>query len=188
MNDSLRPLAKRARRASHVLVLMRHAKAEPLEDAPGGRDIDRGLVGKGRRQASRVADGLDRLGLVPDRILCSGAVRARQTLEGMLPTFGDGPVVDYRRSLYDGGFQDMLDQIVRVPDGTRTLMVLAHEPTVSMAAQRLAGDDSDPHCLDLIGLGMPTATVAILVSDKGFPDWTPGGASLIGVLRPKDMR
>lgn len=188
MKDDLKSLAKRARHARHVLILMRHAKAESVEEAPGGRDIERALVDKGKRQASRVADGLEGLNLTPDRIVCSGAVRARQTLDGMLPTFGDGPVVDYRRSLYDGGFQDMLDEIVRTPRGTRTLMVLAHEPTVSMAVQRLAGDDSDPHCLDLVGLGMPTATVAILVADAEFADWTPDAAALIAVLRPKDMR
>lgn len=188
MNEGMKSLEKRVGRASRILVLMRHAKTEPVEDAPEGRDIERALVDKGRRQASRVADGLERLGLTPDRIVCSGAVRARQTLDGMLPAFGDGPVVDYRRSLYDGGFQDMLDEIARTPRGTRTLMVLAHEPTVSMAAQRLAGGDSDPHCLDLVGLGMATATVAVLVADAELADWTPGSASLIGVLRPKDMR
>ena len=60
------------------------------------------------------AKGVEALGLVPDRISCSSATRTRQTLDRMLKTFGDKPIVDYRISLYDGGVQAVFDELAHV--------------------------------------------------------------------------
>ncbi len=57
---------------------MRHAKTEPFSG--NGSDDGRELTDKGRKQAKTVAKGLAALKMVPDRIACSGAARARQTL------------------------------------------------------------------------------------------------------------
>ena len=76
---------------------MRHAKAEPFGDKG---DSERELTDKGLKQAKAVGKGIESLGLVPDQISCSSVTRTRQTLDRMLKTFGDKPIVDYRISLY----------------------------------------------------------------------------------------
>ncbi|RFT41375.1 phosphoglycerate mutase, partial [Bifidobacteriaceae bacterium NR003] len=54
------------------------------------------------KQAKIMAKGLESLKLVPDYIVCSSANRTEQTLKRMLKRFGDSPVVESRKSLYDG--------------------------------------------------------------------------------------
>ncbi len=71
--------------------------------------------------------GVEALGLVPDRISCSSATRTRQTLDRMLKTFGDKPIVDYRISLYDGGVQAVFDELAHVKDKTHVFMIVGHE-------------------------------------------------------------
>ena len=98
MGVNLSKVEKKAKNYSHVLLVMRHAKAEPFNDKG---DHDREITDKGEKQAKIVAKGLVGMKLLPDRVACSGAVRARQTLERMLKVFGDDPKVDYRQSLYE---------------------------------------------------------------------------------------
>ena len=74
------------------------------------------------------------MGLVPDQISCSSVTRTRQTLDRMLKTFGDKPIVDYRISLYDGGVQAVFDELAHVKAKNRVFMIVGHEPTVSISA------------------------------------------------------
>ena len=67
--------AEDLRRCSRTLMLMRHAKTE-RQGSQGDRS--RQLTDRGQRQARIMGRGLAALGLVPDRIICSGAPRARQ--------------------------------------------------------------------------------------------------------------
>lgn len=175
---------EKAKNYSHVLLVMRHAKAEPFNDKG---DHDREITDKGEKQAKIVAKGLVGMKLLPDRVACSGAVRARQTLERMLKVFGDHPKVEYRQALYDGGMQSVFDELANAKDKTRVLMVLGHEPTVSVSCQWLASSDSDMVKLDLLNLGMSTASVVVFGSDQPFSRWQVHDAELLAVLSPKDF-
>ena len=90
MGTSLKKVAKKAKDYKYVLLVMRHAKTEPFGD---GGDAGRELTDKGRKQAKAVAKGLAAHKMVPTRIACSSATRARQTCDRMLKVFGDDPKV-----------------------------------------------------------------------------------------------
>ncbi len=184
MGVNLKKVAKAARNYQHILIIMRHGKAESLGD---GKDRDRALTDKGLKQAKRVAKGLVELKLVPDRIACSGATRALQTCERMLKIFGDHPQVDYRQSLYDDGVQAVFDEVNWTKDNTRVLMVLGHEPTVSVSCQWLASQDSDASLFDLLNLGLSTAGTVILGSNEPFSQWQTHTGTLLAVLTSKDF-
>ena len=184
MGVNLSKVEKKTKNYSHVLLVMRHAKAEPFNDKG---DHDREITDKGEKQAKIVAKGLVGMKLLPDRVACSGAVRARQTLERMLKVFGDHPKVEYRQALYDGGMQSVFDELANAKDKTRVLMVLGHEPTVSVSCQWLASSDSDMVKLDLLNLGMSTASVVVFGSDQPFSRWQVHDAELLAVLSPKDF-
>lgn len=181
---NVRKTARKAKDYQHVLLVMRHAKTEP-SNAKG--DFERELLDKGLKQAKRMAKGLKSMGLEPDQIDCSSAVRARQTCERMLKVFGDGPKVDYTKSLYEDGMQSVFNALASCKDKRRTLLVLGHEPTVSMACQWLAGPRSGQDVTDLLKLGMSTACVAVFGSDAPFRKWGVHEADLIAVLSPKDF-
>ena len=67
------------------LILLRHGKAENLN--PGG-DSARALVDKGREQARHAAKLLKRTKWLPDIVLTSPLVRARQTADEFCDTAG----------------------------------------------------------------------------------------------------
>ena len=72
MGIKLSKVAKAAKKYDHILIIMRHAKAEPFGDKG---DSERELTDKGLKQAKAVGKGIESLGLVPDQISCSSVTR-----------------------------------------------------------------------------------------------------------------
>ena len=69
-----------------TLVIMRHAEA----DMPWGTgDFDRPLTRRGREQAPAAGRWLLEHGAVPEMILCSAALRTRQTCTWVADALGD---------------------------------------------------------------------------------------------------
>ena len=184
MGIKLSKVAKTAKKYDHILIIMRHAKAEPFGNKG---DSERELTDKGLKQEKAVGKGIESLGLVPDQISCSSATRTRQTLDRMLKTFGDKPIVDYRISLYDGGVQAVFDELAHVKAKNRVFMIVGHEPTVSISAQWLASADSDGERLDLLNLGLSPASIVIMGSNKPFDEWQVHSGELLAVINVKDF-
>ena len=184
MGIKLSKVAKAAKKYDHILIIMRHAKAEPFGDKG---DSERELTDKDLKQAKAVGKGIESLGLVPDQISCSSVTRTRQTLDRMLKTFGDKPIVDYRISLYDGGVQAVFDELAHVKAKNRVFMIVGHEPTVSISAQWLASADSDGERLDLLNLGLSPASIVIMGSNKPFDEWQVHSGELLAVINVKDF-
>lgn len=184
MGVNIKKIAKHAGKCTYTLMLMRHAKTE--SEAPEG-DRNRQLTEKGLKQARKVGKGLVKFDLVPDRIVCSGARRARQTLDRMLKPFGDGPEVDYREDLYESGMQAVFDQLAETKPKQHRLMVIGHEPIMSICSQWLAKPESDPDLLDLLNLGLSPANLVIFGSEKPFEEWQTHTARLLGILEPHDF-
>lgn len=67
------------------LILMRHAKAVRIHDAPS--DEARGLTGRGRRDAAAAGAAMEDAGLKPQLALVSTAQRTRETAEHGLQNF-----------------------------------------------------------------------------------------------------
>ncbi len=64
-----------------LLLLMRHAEAEPRDPARWPDDARRPLVERGRRRQRRMSRRLRRRGIVPDLLLASPWARAWETAE-----------------------------------------------------------------------------------------------------------
>jgi phosphohistidine phosphatase len=165
------------------LVLLRHATAEP-----GGGSIDdvlRPLALNGRRQAVRVGGALRETGLVPERVLCSSALRTRQTWELLAAHLGDvDPDVVVSDDLYAADVTDVLDLVRSTDSRVRTLLVVGHEPTMAATASHLADPASDGGALAQVRVGVPTATYSVLESATAWDSWVPRGALLTYVGRP----
>lgn len=181
---SLKKLAKKAKDYPYLLIIMRHAKAEPALD---NKDSERELTDKGRKQAKKVAKGLINLKMVPDAIVCSGAIRARQSAEKLLDAFGDGPAIEYRQALYESGPKAMWEELKNADPAVHRLMLICHEPSVSMMTGKLAKKDSDSADLTVLSVGISSATVAILGSSQPFSQWEAHSADLLAVLSPKEI-
>jgi phosphohistidine phosphatase len=175
------PTSDRTRR----LVLLRHAKAEPIGGSVG--DEVRPLALHGRRQSGRVGRSLLDDGLVPELALVSPAVRTRQTWELLRAAFGDAePEVVHEDALYAGGVAELVDLVRGVDERVRSVLVVGHEPTISAAADALAAEDSDPAALARVRSGVPTATYAVLELDAHWDAPVRGGARLRAVVSPPE--
>src|SRR6516165_3937456 len=107
---------------SKLLVLLRHAKSSWAD--PDLPDHDRPLNARGRDAAALVGRHLRQEGPPPDLVLCSSAVRTRQTLERLeLPNRVEVVIED---RLYGATAGSLLARIRQVPPGDETVLVIAH--------------------------------------------------------------
>jgi phosphohistidine phosphatase len=81
-----------------TLHLLRHAKSSWKD--PGLDDHDRPLSKRGRETAGAIAAYLRRAKIAPDLVICSTAVRARQTLDPIAKAIKP-PKVILERELYE---------------------------------------------------------------------------------------
>lgn len=120
------------------LIMMRHAKSD--WSLPGVPDHERPLNARGRGEAARAAQALRGLGWIPDLIVSSTARRARSTAKRVarrLAFHGD-------RWLAPDLYLPDVDRIVGVlrslPDRSRAVLVVGHNPGWEAMVGRLAGE------------------------------------------------
>lgn len=116
-----------------VLQFLRHADAEPFADS----DFLRKLTPKGNEQAAKVGKFLKSRELVPDLILTSPLVRARQTADIVGKATGVKPAV--LECLACGMDLDSLFEELRPHADRDTILVVGHEPDFSHAISELLG-------------------------------------------------
>ena len=74
----------------------------------------------------------------PQLVVCSSAVRARQTLQGVLPGLGD-PTVWVEVTLYAAGAETLLARVRALPEEVDEAMLVGHNPGLMELLLALAG-------------------------------------------------
>lgn len=116
-----------------TLAIMRHAVA-----GRAGRDYDRPLEPRGREQAALQAARMKKaIGRV-DIAVTSGAARTRETLEAMRSGGLEVGREVQIGSLYAGSWRQALKEIQAIDPEANTVLVIGHEPTVSVMAAMLS--------------------------------------------------
>lgn len=115
------------------LILLRHGKAE--NQVLGGQDIDRQLDSRGRSQSRSVGLELLAKAAVVDIVLCSTAVRTRQTCEIVCETLSlSDDKVSYQDDLYLAVPFDIMAHLCALPSFVNTVLVVGHNPGLSELA------------------------------------------------------
>jgi phosphohistidine phosphatase len=122
------------------LYVLRHAKAESAAPAGGG-DHERPLRRRGQRAARAVGRFLARLGETPEAVLCSTAVRARETAEIARDAGGWSAPLVLRRAVYEATPAALLREIRACAAGTPRLLLVGHEPGLSNLIAELTGTE-----------------------------------------------
>ena len=165
----------------HRLLLLRHAKSS--WDDPSLADRDRPLAPRGHRAAERMADHL-RSGVPrPDLVLCSPALRTRETLDRMSNAFGDAEVV-VDDELYGADDDVLLERLRALDDRFETVAVIGHNPGIHDLAIALAGTGAER---DRLEEKFPTGALAVLAFDGRWRDVSPGGGRLEAFVTPRDL-
>ena|SRR5436190_2043923 len=167
---------------TRTLYLLRHAKSS--WDDPTLADHERPLAPRGRRDAKRIAEHLRRLGHEPQLILCSSAVRTRETVELMQPALTVS-TVQVEEELYAASTDGLLARVRLVPDEVTSVMLIGHNPGLQLLALLLAsGGDG----LERLREKFPTAALATLELPSGWTGLGAGGATLADYVIPKQLR
>ena len=160
------------------LYLLRHAKAAPAQD--GGADRERPLTERGQRAARALARWLGARRVEPELILCSSAVRTRQTLALILPAFAAARQVLYEEGLYLAEARGLLARLRKVPAATASVLLVGHNPGLEELMVRLAGEAGRR-------AEMPTGALALFELAAGWDELDAASARLTELVTPKDF-
>lgn len=141
--------------------LLRHAKSSRDHDVP---DIERPLAPRGVRDAQALANELGRQAFVVDRILCSTARRARETLAPLATLLGDSVDIRYDPRLLDASAKGLRRIVTARSRGVKSILVVGHNPGLEayLEAIDLHGDES---VVVALRSHVPTCTLVTLALD-----------------------
>ncbi|RME80476.1 MAG: histidine phosphatase family protein [Caldilineae bacterium] len=159
-----------------ILQIMRHAKSS--HDPRYPTDFERPLNPRGQRDARRMGEWLARRGLLPDLIVSSPAVRARETAERLIEASGYAGELVFDGRIYGTSVGDpLLEVIAQCPDGAGTVMLVGHNPALEDLVSTLLGGE----------VRLATATIACLeLLDETWSEvGAESGSQLLWLIRPK---
>lgn len=159
------------------LLLLRHGKSDWSADLA---DHDRPLAPRGRDAAGRMGRFLGDLGQVPERVVSSTAVRARDTARRAAECGDWIPEIETLNDFYGIDPDQLLDWVQSVEEPTGSLLLVGHEPTWSTFAESMIGGGS---------LRFPTAALArINLHVERWADVCPGCGELVWFQIPRVLK
>jgi phosphohistidine phosphatase len=174
-----------------TLLLLRHAKSDWAKSDPDdttGQDVERALSSRGRRDAPRMGAYIAAHGPEPDRVLCSTAVRTRETWGLIAPALTKAAAIEFRPELYLAEPMALLTVVRDAPAICKTLLLIGHNPGLHALALWLAGTTGDSTRRKALAAKFPTAALAVLQ----FPAhaWAavkPGSGRLVDFMTPRTL-
>jgi phosphohistidine phosphatase len=160
-----------------TLLIMRHAKSSWKDKDL--KDRKRPLSKRGKRNAPQMGELIKEKELIPQIILSSDAVRARQTVEMLTETSGFTGEVKYDDDLYMAEADEYLDSLRKVSDDFERVMIVGHNPGLESLLPLLTGRVES----------LPTAAIAHLTLPvdhwKELSKKTK--AELVEIWKPKEL-
>lgn len=161
-----------------TLLLLRHAKSS-WEDA-SLPDHDRPLKPRGIKAARRIGRLLHEQNLIPERILCSTATRARETLRLVEEELQQHAATDFIAALYHCPPDEFITALQGVEAAVNSVMIVGHNPGMEEWLQNLIGKPET----------MPTGCLVQLAMPSG--DWSQvterTRAELVHIWRPRELK
>jgi phosphohistidine phosphatase len=168
---------------SKTLMLLRHAKSSWADSTL--EDHDRPIQDKGRGRAANLAAWLDDRGIGCDLVLCSTALRTRQTLEIVLPVLGN-PEVRFEPAIYEADADALLALIQAIGEEHERVLLVGHDPGLQLLAAKLAMTATGD-AMERLKRKYPTAAFALLsVGDANWAGLAAGMGHLALFQVPQD--
>jgi len=164
------------------LMLMRHAKSDWHTHTA---DINRPLNKRGRGDAVRMGLYLNKMNLVPDRMVVSAAQRTQETADlllNTLPVADENIIID--KALYLAGVETLCETIELYAKDNHRLLILAHNPGMDYMVNYLA---SSPVKLSDTGKLMTTCAVACFRIDSVEAIRKSGQCELLNFIRAREI-
>ncbi len=160
-----------------TLVILRHAKSDWPEGVP---DEQRPLANRGRRDAAAAGRWLrDEVGRI-DLVVCSPAVRARQTWQLAAAELARQPQprLTEDERVYAASADELYGVVQDLPDRAGTVLLIGHNPGLQDLVELLSGQPCE----------LKTAAIAVLSWPGRWLDGAPGKAALDAGATPRARR
>jgi phosphohistidine phosphatase len=145
------------------LHLLRHAKTNQI--SPTGKDFDRELLPRAFEQSAELKRYLQDHTIAPKQILCSSAVRTRQTwaaIEDLFP----GVSIVFLDDLYLASSDEML-KIINELQSPEDILLIGHNEGISELASELSAALILLKTCGLVSLEFPFESSAMVSKETG---------------------
>lgn len=159
-----------------TLYLLRHAKSSWNDTSLS--DFDRPLKDRGRKAAKRIGRHLAREELRLPLMVCSPAVRARETAEIVLKNAELRVEEHFDERIYEATLGDLLQVVKEIPDKKRVVILIGHNPGFEELLEFLTGESRR----------MPTCALAKITFDASWKEIKAGDGTLEWVVTPKTLK
>ena len=167
------------------LLLLRHAKSDWADMTL--EDHDRPLNDRGRESAALIGSYLAEQRYNVDLVICSSAMRTRETLDLMFKAGNLRWPVEYTRPVYDATTNTLFSIVRNLSDSLNTVMILGHNPSMQDMTLLLAGRDESAE-VQQVRQKYPTGALAhIALGIDSFRDLHVDCGQLRKFIRPKDL-
>ena len=160
-----------------ILLLLRHAKSSWKDESLS--DFDRPLNERGKKAAQAIGRYIRKQKIVPDLVLSSPAVRARETIGIIVTTAKLTAEIRYDQRIYEADPPRLVQVLSQLEDTFSSVLLVGHNPGIEDLLSLLTG--SSQH--------MPTAALAKICLE-GADDWSEisqAKAILELMIKPKDI-
>ena len=166
-----------------TLLLLRHAKSD--RDQPVVEDFARPLNARGREDAARMGGWMKEHHLQPEWVICSPAVRTRETL-ALLRTRIAIPdtLIDFDDRVYLADLTTLLAVLVRCPQDMSNVLLIGHNPGLEQLLVHLCGEALP---LSAKGKLLPTAALAQVALPDDWGSLPSRIGKLVHIIRPEGL-
>ena len=158
-----------------TLYLLRHAKSS-WKDASLS-DFERPLKRRGREAAQLVGERLAKEKLKNPVLICSPAMRARETAELVLKSSKLRVEERWDERIYEASLRDLLQVVSEIPDDKKVAILIGHNPGFEELLAFLTGESRR----------MPTAALAKIMFDVSWKDIEARSGKLDWFVTPKEL-
>ena len=147
---------------------MRHAAALPHATS----DADRPLTTRGRTVAAEAGAFLASIGVVPDHVLVSPALRCTETWDQVAAGL-QAPadlVVSVEEGIYAAAPESLLEVLRGAPASARTVLMIGHNPSIAYLASVLADADGPMEILQHLLNGLQPGALAVYDTDQEWAE------------------
>lgn len=169
-----------------TIYLARHAKSS--WDSGASSDFDRPLSHRGENDATRIGAELKNLNWLPEKIIASPAIRAKQTCNLYCDEIDFSlDHVEWNRDIYSAYMVTLLHLLASLKQDIQSVMLIGHNPAMEDLLVHLCGYASVAEYQQKNGKIFTTANIAKITTQVDWKDLIMEEAKLVSIMRPKEI-
>jgi len=163
------------------LYIMRHAKSDWSD--PQISDFERPINKRGTKNAMRIGQWMNENNHIPQKIISSPALRAKETIELVTEQISKFNLEDltYEDELYLAGFTQLIEFINTYKDKVQSLMLVGHNPGIENLVNYLCDKSGDKETI------VTTANLFIFKFSSDSFNTAVDTIELVEAIKPREL-